>query len=149
MKKIFTFIFLSFICVSLFSSCSGRIVSEPFEQSKEFAEQGLTTTYIFAKGKVLVNPMIASGEKRRAESREAAIESARENMLALIEGSYINDSLMVARLVESDEFLEKQIAIVIEKNSRTIRTVWENGECSVIIRMPREALKSVGITLVK
>jgi len=38
---------------------------------------------------------------------------------------------------------------VIEQNSRTVRTEWTKTDCSVIIRLPREALKAVGITLVK
>ena len=111
MKKIFCYVFAAILAVSFLSSCSGRIISEPLEQSKEFTEQGLTPNYIFAKGKTLMDPRIRSMEKRRAEAREVAIDNARENMLALIEGSYINESLMVSRLVESDAFLEKQIEI--------------------------------------
>lgn len=149
MNKVLYYAFAAVFSVSLMSSCTGRIVSEPFEPSREWAEQGLTTTYVFAKGKVLVNPLIANGDKRRAEAREAAIADARANMLALIEGSYINESLMVSRLVEGDAFLEQQIATVIEQNSRILRTEWNKAECTVIIRMPREALKLVGITLVK
>lgn len=145
MKKIFCFFF-----VSLFvSACTARIVYEPFEQSREFTEQGLTTTYIFAKGKTLMNPSISGFEKRISEAQETALENARANMLSLIEGSYINESLMVSRLVEGDAFLESQISTVIEQNSRTIRKECTKTDCFVIIRLPREALKAVGITLVK
>ena len=145
MKKLFCV-----LSVALFiSACSGHYVLEPFEQSREFTEQGLTANYIFAKGKILMDPRISGLEKRRTEARDVALENARANMLSLIEGSYINESLTVSRLVEGDAFLESQIAAVIEQNSRTVRTEWTKIDCSVIIRIPRESLKAVGITLVK
>ena len=145
MKKLF----YSIAAMLFLSACSGRIVAEPFEPAREFMEQGLTSSYVFAKGKALINPSISGYEKKRMEARDVALENARANMLALIECSYINESLMVSRLVEGDAFLENQISTVIEQNSRTVRTEWTKTDCSVIIRLPREALKAVGITLVK
>lgn len=145
MKKIF-----AIITISLFAlSCSGKIVSEPFEPVREWAEQGITASYVFAKGRALMNPSISGGDKRRAEAREAALENARANMLSLIEASYVNESLPISRLIEGDALLGSQIATVIEQNSRIMRTEWSKTDCSVIIRLPREALKMAGITLVK
>ncbi|MCR4820547.1 MAG: hypothetical protein K5838_05425 [Elusimicrobiales bacterium] len=132
-----------------FSACSGKIVAEPFEPAREWAEQGLTASYVFAKGKALMNPSIFGPDKRRTEARDAALENARANMLSLIEASYINESIPVSRLIEGDAFLESQIAAVIEQNSRTVRTEWSKTDCAVIIRLPRESLKLVGITLVR
>ena len=83
------------------------------------------------------------------EARDAALENARSNMLELIEGSYINEGLMVSRLVQGDPSLEHQISEVIEQNSRIVRTEWSKTDCTVIIRIPRESLKLVGITFVK
>lgn len=145
MKKIFA---LMLLC-TVFAACTGKIVSEPFEPAREWAEQGLTSSYVFAKGKALMNPSISWGDKRRMEARDVAVENARANMLELIEASYINEALPVSRLVEGDAFLENQISTVIEKNSRTVRTEWSKTDCTVIIRLPRKSLMEIGITLVK
>ena len=145
MKKILALMFVSV----LLASCTGKIVAEPFEHNREWTEQGLTASFIFAKGKALMNPSIFSTDKKRIEARDAALENARSNMVDLIEGSYINEALMVSRLVQGDPSLEHQISEVIEQNSRIVRTEWSKTDCTVIIRVPREALKLVGITLIK
>lgn len=146
MKKLFLLLTVTIVL----GACSGarHIVSQTLEPTREWTEQGLTTSYVFAKGIASLNPSVSGSEKRMNAARDAAILNARENMLTLIESSYMGEGLKVSQLVDNDAFLEEQISAVIEQNSRVVRTEWTES-CHVIIRMPREALRSVGITLVK
>ena len=133
-------------CVSMQNKST---VSKQGEIEKEWVEEGITDNYIFARGIGAADQQLTNKTQRMATSRNAAIVNAQYNMLSILKGVQLEGGIAVSKAIETDSDLKTNIDASI-KLAQVVRTDWTSDDgCVVILRLPKKALKEMGVKISK
>ncbi len=140
------------VAVLLVAGCSSSpekgTVSKTGEIEREWAEEGITKNYIFARGIGAADQTLENKTQRMATSRNASIVNGQYNMLTFIKGVALEGGITVEKALETDSVLATKINAVI-KGAQVVRTEWTSDDgCVVVLRLPKKALKDSGIKIV-
>ncbi len=131
------------------SSPDKGTVSKSGEIEREWVEEGITKKYIFARGIGAADQTLENKTQRMATSRNAAIVNAQYNMLSIIKGVQLEGGITVERAIETDSTLATKIDALI-KGAQVVRTEWTADDgCVVVLRLPKSALKDMGLKVVE
>ena len=154
MKNVFRFAQLAVaaaVCALMMSGCASvsdkGVVSKQGEIEREWAEEGITNNFVFARGIGAADQTLENRTQKMATSRNAAIVSAQYNMLSLIKGVTLEGGITVEKAIETDSRIETKINAAI-KGAQTVRSEWTADDgCVVVLRLSKKALKESGISL--
>ena len=141
---------LAILAVSVFAWGCGSTpdrgtVSKTGEIEKEWVEEGITKTAVFARGIGAADQTLENKTQKMATSRNAAIVNAQYNMLSFVKGVGLEGGVTVEKAIETDSVLATKIDSVI-KGAQVVRTEWTSDDgCIVVLKLPKKALKEAGI----
>ena len=149
MKRLLIISITSLILISCKSSPDKGMVSSGGEIEREWVEQGITKDYIYAVGIGAADQNLNNKTQRMGTSRNAAIVNAQYNMLSIIKGVKLEGGITVEKAMETDSVLATKIDAVI-KGAQVDKTEWTSDDgCVVVLRLPKAALKEMGLKLVE
>ncbi|MGC9070340.1 MAG: hypothetical protein ACP5IO_03415 [Elusimicrobiales bacterium] len=149
MKRITILFMIALGVIACKSSPDKGTVSRSGEIEREWVEQGATKNYIFARGIGAADQSLENKTQRMATSRNAAIVNAQYNMLSIIKGVQLEGGITVEKAIETDSVLATKIDALI-KGAQVVRTEWTSDDgCVVVLRLPKSALKDMGLKLVE
>ena len=147
MKKTLAIMAITLFVCGCASSPDKGTVSATGEIEKEWVEEGITKNYIFARGIGAADQNLENKTQRMATSRNAAIVNAQYNMLSFIKGVQLEGGIMVEKAIETDSALATTINASV-KMAQVVRSEWTNDDgCIVVLRLPKSALKRMGINI--
>lgn len=122
-------------------------VSDKGEIEREWVEEGITKNFVFARGIGAADQTLENKTQRMATSRNAAIVNAQYNMLSFVKGIQLEGGITVEKAIETDSLLATKIDAVI-KGAQVVRTEWTSDDgCVVVLRLPKSALKEMGLKI--
>lgn len=131
------------------SSPDKGTVSKKGEIEREWVEQGITSNYIFARGIGAADQSLENKTQKMATSRNAAIVNAQYNMLSVVKGVKLEGGITVEKAIETDSLLATNIDAAI-KGAQVVRSEWTADDgCVVVLRLPKKALKEMGLKIVE
>ena len=141
------------VAVLLVAGCSSSpekgTVSKTGEIEREWAEEGITKNYIFARGIGAADQSLANKTQKMATSRNSSIVNAQYNMLSLIKGVKLEGGITVEKAIETDSLIATKIDAAI-KGAQVTRTEWTADDgCVVVLRVSKKSLKEMGLKLVE
>lgn len=149
MKRLLIIAAMTLIIISCKSSPDKGMVSSGGEIEREWVEEGITKNYIFARGIGAADQTLENKTQRMGTSRNAAIINAQYNMLSIIKGVQLEGGITVEKLIETDSVLATKIDAVI-KGAQVVRTEWTSDDgCVVVLRLPKTALKDMGLKVIE
>ncbi len=149
MKRTITLMFVALFACGCASSPDKGMVSDKGEIEKEWIEEGITKNYIFARGMGAANQSLENKTQRMATSRNAAIVNAQYNMLSFIKGVQLEGGIMVEKAIETDSVMATTINASV-KMAQVVKSEWTNDDgCVVVLRLPKSALKRMGINILE
>ncbi|NLH39435.1 MAG: hypothetical protein GX445_05165 [Elusimicrobia bacterium] len=149
MKRIYLVIAISLFVVACKSSPDKSTVSKNGEIEREWVEEGVTKNYIFARGMGAADQNLDNKTQRMATSRNAAIVNGQYNMLSIIKGIQLEGGVTVEKAMETDSLLSTKVDALI-KGAQVVRTEWTNDDgCVVVLRLPKTALKDMGLKVLE
>ena len=147
MKRIIALMAIALFVCGCASSPDKGMVAATGEIEKEWVEEGITKNYIFARGIGAADQNLENKTQRMATSRNAAIVNAQYNMLSFIKGVQLEGGIMVEKAIETDSALATTINASV-KMAQVVRSEWTNDDgCIVVLRLPKSALKRMGINI--
>ncbi len=147
MKKLTVIAVLSVFAMACASSPDKGTVSGKGEIEREWAEEGMTKNYIFARGIGAADQALTNKTQKMATSRNASIVNGQYNLLSFVKGVQLEGGITVGKAVETDSVLATKIDAVI-KGAEVVRTEWTNDDgCVIILRMPKTVLKELGFKI--
>ncbi|MFH1541409.1 MAG: hypothetical protein ABID79_06155 [Elusimicrobiota bacterium] len=127
------------------SSPDKGTVSKEGEIEKEWVEQGVTKTFIFARGIGGADQTLENRTQKMATSRNAAVVNAQYNMLSVVKGVQLEGGITVEKAIETDSMLATTINATI-KGAQVVRSEWTSDDgCVVVLRLSKKALKEMGL----
>lgn len=149
MKKVYIAVAISLFVVACKSSPDKSTVSKSGEIEREWVEEGVTKNYIFARGIGAADQNLDNKTQRMATSRNAAIVNGQYNMLSIIKGIQLEGGITVEKAMETDSLLSTKVDAMI-KGAQVVRTEWTNDDgCVVVLRLPKTALKDMGLKVLE
>ncbi|GAB4034862.1 MAG: hypothetical protein Fur0012_14880 [Elusimicrobiota bacterium] len=122
-------------------------VSDKGEIEREWVEEGITKNFVFARGIGAADQTLDNKTQRMATSRNSAIVNAQYNMLSFVKGVQLEGGITVEKAIETDSLLATKIDAVI-KGAQVVRTEWTSDDgCVVVLRLPKSALKEMGLKI--
>jgi len=147
MKKTLALAALSLLVAGCSTTNQKGTVSDKGEIEREWAEEGVTKNFVFARGIGAADQTLENKTQRMATSRNAAIVSAQYNMLSLIKGVNLEGGITVEKAMETDSLLATNINATI-KGAQVVRSEWTSDDgCVVILRLSKKALKDMGLKM--
>ena len=141
------------LSVVLFVGCASMqdkgVVSKTGEIEREWVEEGVTDNYVFARGIGAADQTLENKTQKMATSRNASIVNAQYNMLSIIKGVKLEGGITVEKALETDSSISTKIDAAI-KGAQVVRSEWTSDDgCVVILRLPKKALKEMGLNVAK
>ncbi|MFH1714933.1 MAG: hypothetical protein ABH857_01900 [Elusimicrobiota bacterium] len=122
-------------------------VSKTGEIEREWVEEGITGSYVFARGIGAADQTLENKTQRMATSRNAAIVNAQYNMLSIIKGVELEGGIKVEKAIETDSNLQTNINAAI-KGALVVRSEWTDDDgCVIVLRLSKTRLKEMGIKI--
>ena len=147
MKPALALIVLSMFAFGCKSAPDKGTVSSSGEIEREWAEEGITKNYIFARGIGAADQSLDNKTQKMATSRNAAIVNGQYNMLSFVKGVNLEGGITVEKAIETDSVLATKIDSVI-KGAQVVRSEWTSDDgCVIVLRLPKKALKDAGIKI--
>lgn len=136
----------------LLTGCGGNKieqgrVSKEGEIEREWAEEGVTENYVFARGIGAADQTLENKTQRMATSRNASIINAQYNMLSIIKGIKLEGGITVEKAIETDSVLSSKVDAEI-KGAQVVRSEWTDDDgCVVTLRLSKKLLKRIGLNI--
>ncbi|MBU2574534.1 MAG: hypothetical protein KKH28_10700 [Elusimicrobia bacterium] len=147
MKKTTAILVFAVLAWGCASSSEKGTVSKGGEIEREWIEEGITKTAIFARGIGAADQTLENKTQRMATSRNAAIVGAQHSMLSFVKGVGLEGGITVEKAIETDSVLATKIDSVI-KGAQVVRSEWTSDDgCVVILKLPKKVLKDAGIKI--
>lgn len=147
MKKMLFVAVAALVVAGCASSQNKGTVSSSGEIEKEWVEEGVTKSYVFARGMGAADQTLENKTQRMATSRNAAIVSGQYNMLAFLKGVTLEGGITVEKAIETDSVLATKISAVI-KGAQVVRSEWTSDDgCIIVLRLSKAALKEAGLKM--
>ena len=147
MKKSLFIAFVAVLAVGCSSTPNKSSVSSSGEIEKEWAEEGITKNYIFARGIGAADQTQESATQRRANSRDSAIVNAQYHMLSFVKGVTLEGGITVEKAILTDSVLATKIDATI-KGAYINHTEWTNDDgCVIQLKLPKAVLKDAGMKI--
>lgn len=147
MNKLLFVVAAGLLAAGCGSSPDKGTVAKTGEIEREWVEEGITKSYVFARGIGAADQTLENKTQRMATSRNASIVNGQYNMLSFIKGVALEGGITVEKAIETDSVLATKIDSVI-KGAQVVRTEWTSDDgCVVVLRLPKKALKEAGIKL--
>ena len=147
MKKVFFAVAAAVLIVGCATSPDKGKVTKEGEIEREWVEQGVTKSYIFATGIGAADQTMENKTQRMATSKNAAIVNAQYNMLSVVKGVKLEGGITVEKAIETDSVLATSVNDTI-KGAMLVRTNWTNDDgCVVTIRLSKKSLKEAGLKI--
>jgi len=148
MKKTLALVTLSLFALGCSTTNQKGTVSDKGEIEREWAEEGVTKNFVFARGIGAADQTLENKTQRMATSRNASIVNAQYNMLSFIKGVNLEGGITVEKAIETDSVLATKIDSVI-KGAQVVRSEWTADDgCVVVLRLSKKALKEAGLKIV-
>ncbi len=149
MKKLLYVMIGSLFIIACGTKPDKGTVSKSGEIEREWVEEGITKSYIFARGIGAADQTLDNKTQRMATSRNAAIVNAQYNMLSIIKGVQLEGGITIEKAIETDSLLATKIDAII-KGAQIVRTEWTTDDgCVVVLRLPKKALKDMGLKIIE
>lgn len=124
---------------------SGRVSKTG--EAEEWAEEGITKNYIFARGTGAADQTLKTKTQKMATSRNAAIAGAQSNLIALITGATLEGGASVKKAMEDDSSLEAKINAAAG-SARVVRSEYTRDDrCVVVLKLSKKTLREAGIKI--
>ncbi|MBI4801163.1 MAG: hypothetical protein HY796_01450 [Elusimicrobia bacterium] len=147
MKKTMAILAFAILACGCASSPNKSVVSKDGEIEREWVEEGITKTAIFARGIGAADQTLENKTQRMATSKNAAIVGAQYNMLSFVKGVSLEGGITVEKAIETDSVLATKIDGII-KGALVVRTNWTPDDgCVVILKLPKQVLKDSGVKI--
>ena len=137
------------LCASALFGCSTGLKSAVVngQLAPKFEDTRLEKDYLWVRGLAAANPAHTSQMQRRAMSREAAIANAYQRAVEYISGGGVAANVRVKDAIAQDSTLETRVNGVVRGGEIFSSEYTNDDGCTIILRIPREKLRALGITL--
>jgi len=147
-KKLFAVLLVAVLFYGCASSPDKGTVSKEGEIEREWVEQGITKSFVFARGIGAADQTLENKTQKMATSRNSAIVNAQYNMLSVVKGVQLEGGITVEKAIETDSMLATSIDAAI-KGAQVVRSEWTADDgCVVVLRLSKKALKEMGLKIV-
>ncbi len=142
MKKLFL---VSALCLLAACSTSLKTAVKDGKIAPAFNDTLVTGDYVWVRGFGAANPAHTTDSQRRILSREAAIAHAYQRASEILYGTDLEAHAQVVDAVSDGSTIETSTQGTLSHMELVSTEYLEDGGCSVVMRIERNYLKSVGL----